>query len=97
MGRNILGNISSNRVRLFSDRVNYPKILMPKSSRFLDTLDVFMAQDLTLMSSPPWRDVIVTSCFLSNIKGAGAIKFSLCVPGLGQGFAVTSSFAALFR
>jgi len=42
----------------------------------------------------PWRDVILTSCCLVNIKNAGAKKFSLCMPGLpaiwqagmGQGF-----------
>ncbi len=44
------------------------------------------------MSSPPWRDVIVTSCCLFNINEAGAIKFSPCIPGLGQGFVGTFGY-----
>ena len=41
---------------------------------------------LAPVSSPPWRDVIVISYCRFNIKDAGAIKFSPCKPGLGQGF-----------
>jgi hypothetical protein len=41
------------------------------------------------MSSPPWRDLIVKGHCRFNINDAGAIKLSPCMPGLGQGFAVT--------
>jgi hypothetical protein len=41
------------------------------------------------MSSPPWRDVIVINYCRFNIKDAGAIRLSPCMPGLGQGFCDT--------
>jgi len=42
------------------------------------------------MSSPPWRGVIITSCYPFNNKGTGAIELNPCMPGLGQGFCNTT-------
>ncbi len=36
-------------------------------------------------ASLPWRDVIVKSYYRFNIKQAGAMRFTFCMPGLGQG------------
>ncbi len=36
-------------------------------------------------ASLPWCDVIVKSYYRFNVKEAGAMKFSPCMPGLGQG------------
>ena len=41
----------------------------------------------SLQASLPWRDVIVKSYYRFNVKEAGAMKFSPCMPGLGQGWA----------
>jgi hypothetical protein len=36
-------------------------------------------------ASLPWCDVIVKSYYRFNIKQAGAMRFTFCMPGLGQG------------
>jgi len=39
----------------------------------------------SLQASLPWREVIVKSYYRFNIKQAGAMRFTFCMPGLGQG------------